>query len=271
MRPSFYLRIFASALAMCGIASTSSAGETAASLIAAGIQEACASFGALISKNEGDFKSVNQIGCLGFFQLCPLSFPLYFVGTAADFLSNPANQVAAYTKYAKTQWAVASSVGLTDLIGQSVTYQGKTKLIDDSSILMACQFGCGKYGRLWNYAKGGECNASNVKDANGVSVCRYLVDGNNQDVSCFTGRPHALTTAIATQQPSPPSSSPASPGSATTGRAAPASLETLGSCTPTFGKDGPIEIAVGHYVLRFGSAVDTSTVKRLLEVIDTPK
>jgi hypothetical protein len=52
---------------------------------------------------------------------------------------------------------------------------------------MACQFGCGANGKLANYAAGGNCDASNVKDGNGVSVCSYLIRGAGYDVSCFTG------------------------------------------------------------------------------------
>ncbi|GCC44275.1 hypothetical protein chiPu_0028075, partial [Chiloscyllium punctatum] len=53
---------------------------------------------------------------------------------------------------------------------------------------MACQFGCGSNGKLANYVASGDCNARNVKDGNGVSVCTYLVRGAGYDVSCFTGQ-----------------------------------------------------------------------------------
>lgn len=46
----------------------------------------------------------------------------------------------------------AQKNGLTSLVGQQVCSGGQCATIDQSAILMACQFGCGSKGKLANYA-----------------------------------------------------------------------------------------------------------------------
>ena len=104
-------------------------------------------------------------------------------------------------------WAQAQKNGLTSLVGQQVCSGGQCATIDQSAILMACQFGCGANGKLASYAAGGDCNAANVKDGNGVSVCSYLIRGAGYDVSCFTGQGTACT-----ETPTGPGDFPTSTG-----------------------------------------------------------
>ena len=158
------------------------------SLTAAGIPANCADFAAKVSSSEGNWNSVNPYGCLGAFQFCPGTFQQYYSGSAQSFLASPQAQTAAWTKYEQNSWGQAQSNGLTSLVGQQVCSGGQCATIDQSAILMACQFGCGKGGKLANYAASGNCNASNVKDGNGVSVCSYLIRGAGYDASCFTGQ-----------------------------------------------------------------------------------
>jgi hypothetical protein len=144
--------------------SVASAGESFTSLVSAGLNELCARFGAVVSASEGNFKSRNPFGCLGAFQFCPATFVQFFAGTAEEFLNNPSAQTAAWTNYEKTQWELAKKGGLTKLIGQAFILAGKSITIDESAILMACQFGCGKLGKLANFAASHNCDAANVKD-----------------------------------------------------------------------------------------------------------
>ncbi len=169
--------------------SAANAGESAAALIQAGINEVCAKFAEIVSAAEGTFTEINQFGCLGAFQFCPGTFELYYSGTADQFLHDPHGQVAAWTKFEQNQWKLAEKNTLTTrLTKEVVSFNGMTAKIDDSAILMACQFGCAKGGKLANYAadQGRNCNAAAVKDGNGESVCAYLIKGAGQNVSCFT-------------------------------------------------------------------------------------
>lgn len=173
-------------VALCFSAATALAGETASTLSSAGIPANCADFAAKVSGSEGSFGTVNQYGCLGAFQFCPGTFERYYNGSAESFLNSPTAQAAAWTKYEQDSWSQAQRNGMTSLIGQQVCYSGRCATIDESAILMACQFGCGSRGKLANYMTGGDCSARNVKDGNGVSVCTYLVRGAGYDASCFT-------------------------------------------------------------------------------------
>ena len=170
------------------IASAAFAGQSATSLIDAGMPANCADYAAKVSSSEGNFGTTNQYGCLGAFQFCPGTFEQYYSGSAQSFLNDPSAQVASWTSYEKNSWAQAQNNGLTSLIGRQVCSGGQCATIDQSAILMACQFGCGAKGKLANYLASGNCNASNVKDGNGVSVCSYLIRGAGYDVSCFTGQ-----------------------------------------------------------------------------------
>jgi len=195
-------------VALCLSAALAFAGESAANLTAAGIPANCADFAAKVSSSEGNWNSVNPYGCLGAFQFCPGTFQQYYSGSAQSFLASPQAQTAAWTKYEQNSWNQAQSNGLTSLVGQQVCSGGQCATIDQSAILMACQFGCGQGGKLANYAASGNCNASNVKDGNGVSVCSYLIRGAGYDASCFTGQP---STACA-QTPTGPGDFPTTKG-----------------------------------------------------------
>ncbi|MGN6097933.1 MAG: acyltransferase [Bosea sp. (in: a-proteobacteria)] len=160
-------------------------GESAASLVAAGMPSSCGPFAAKVSASEGNFSSVNQAGCLGAFQFCPGTFERYYHGSAENFLRDPQAQVAAWSKYTRDSWSQAERNGLTSLIGQQVCHGGRCATIDQSAILFACQFGCGRGGKLANYAASGDCSARNVKDGNLVSVCSYMIKGAGYDASCL--------------------------------------------------------------------------------------
>lgn len=195
-------------LMLCLSAAAAFAGESAANLTAAGIPSNCAPFAAKVSSSEGNFGTTNQFGCLGAFQFCPGTFERYYSGSAQSFLNSPSAQVAAWTQYEQNEWSKAQSNGMTSLIGQQVCYGGRCATIDQSAILMACQFGCGPRGKLANYAASGDCNARNVKDGNGVSVCSYLIRGAGYDASCFTGG----QSAVCQQNPTGPGDFPTSTG-----------------------------------------------------------
>jgi hypothetical protein len=184
------------------------AGQSVASLVNAGMPANCAGFAAKVSSSEGNFGTTNQYGCLGAFQFCPGTFERYYNGSAQSFLNDPSAQVASWTKYEQDSWGQAQKNGLTSLVGQQVCSGGQCTTIDQSAILMACQFGCGAKGKLANYAAGGNCNAQNVKDGNGVSVCSYLIRGAGYDASCFTGQ----QPTVCAQGPSGPGDFPTSTG-----------------------------------------------------------
>jgi hypothetical protein len=204
-----FRRVFADAgLILCLSAVSAFAGESAASLTAAGMSANCADFAAKVSSSEGNFGTTNQYGCLGAFQFCPGTFQQYYSGSAQSFLNNPSAQTAAWTQYEDNSWAQAQKNGLTSIVGQQVCSGSKCVTVDQSSILMACQFGCGANGKLANYVASGNCNASNVKDGNGVSVCTYLVRGAGYDVSCFTGQ----NSTVCAQTPTGPGDFPTSTG-----------------------------------------------------------
>jgi hypothetical protein len=237
---------------------------TLAALIEAGINELCAAFAQIVTGAEGTWTSDNQYGCLGAFQFCPGTFLQYFKGTVQAFLSNPSAQVTAWQNYERDEWKAAITNGLTKLEGSTVTYASskskppRTATIDDSAILMACQFGCGKYGLLYNYAAKKNCDAANVKDGNGVSVCDYLIDGANQIVSCYTGK-----------SPPPSGTTPPPPGG--TASNPPSNPSNGGGMFPTcsseFGTQGPIEISTGQYTLRFGPQVSAATIQGYLGLL----
>ncbi len=202
MRPTLNLRwTLPHACVAFGLsAALAFAGESAASLTAAGIPENCANFAAKVSASEGNFGSTNSHDCVGAFQFCHGTFERYYSGDTQSFLSDPQAQVAAWTRYEQASWAEAQRNGLTSLIGQQVCSGSSCATVDQSAILMACQFGCAKGGKLANYVASGDCNARNVKDGNGVSVCTYLVRGAGYDASCFTGQP----STVCLQTPSGP-------------------------------------------------------------------
>ena len=174
------------------IASFAFAGESAVSLIAAGMPADCAEYASNVTQSEGSFGSVSPVvngtRCYGAFQFCDSgTLQSYWSGSTTDFLANPSAQVAAWQKYENNQWAQASRLGLTSVVGQQVCYNGTCAIISQSSILKACQFGCGKGGKLYNLVQAGlNCNAAGTKDGAGTSVCSYLISGAGYNVSCIT-------------------------------------------------------------------------------------
>lgn len=200
--------LFDAGFILCLSAAAAFAGQSAASLTAAGIPSNCADFAAKVSSSEGNFGTANQYGCLGAFQFCPGTFERYYSGSSQSFLNSPSAQTAAWTQYEQDSWSQVQKNGLTSLVGQQVCSGGKCATIDQSAILMACQFGCGPKGKLANYAAGGDCNARNVKDGNGVSVCTYLARGAGYDASCFTGQ----QSTVCVQSPTGPGDFPTTTG-----------------------------------------------------------
>ncbi|MFK0333919.1 acyltransferase [Rhizobium sp. NPDC090275] len=174
------------------IASFAFAGESAVSLLAAGMPADCAEYASNVTQSEGSFGSVspavNGTRCYGAFQFCDSgTLQSYWSGSTDDFLANPSVQVAAWEKYENNQWAQASRLGLTSAVGQQVCYNGTCAVISQSSILKACQFGCGKGGKLYNLVQSGfDCSAPGTKDGAGTSVCSYLISGAGYNVSCIT-------------------------------------------------------------------------------------
>lgn len=174
------------------IASFAFAGESAVSLLAAGMPADCAEYASNVTQSEGRFGSVspavNGTRCYGAFQFCDSgTLQSYWSGSTEDFLANPPVQVAAWEKYENNQWAQASRLGLTSAVGQQVCYNGTCAVISQSSILKACQFGCGKGGKLYNLVQSGlDCSAPGTKDGAGTSVCSYLISGAGYNVSCIT-------------------------------------------------------------------------------------
>ncbi|MCY1740693.1 acyltransferase [Ensifer sp. SL37] len=167
------------------------AGETAIGLLNAGMPSECAEFASNVTQSEGSFNSispvVNGIQCYGAFQFCDGTIEDYWNGSKQDFLANPTAQVAAWRQYEQRQWSAAENNGLTSAIGQEVCYKGTCAIITQSSILKACQFGCGKGGKLDNLVKAGlDCSAPGTSDGAGTSVCRYLVSGAGYNVGCIT-------------------------------------------------------------------------------------
>ena len=200
--------LFDAALLLSFSAAAAFAGQSASSLTDAGIPSNCANFAAKVSSSEGSFGTTNQYGCVGAFQFCPGTFERYYTGSTQSFLNDPSAQTAAWTHYEQDSWSQAQKNGLTSLVGQQVCSGSQCATVDQSAILMACQFGCGSKGKLANYMASGDCNARGVKDGNGVSVCTYLVRGSGYDVSCFTGQ----QPTVCVQNPGGPGDFPTSTG-----------------------------------------------------------
>ena len=163
------------------------AGVSVNELIQAGMPASLAQFGAKVSSNEGNWTSVNQYGCLGAFQFCPGTFEMYYSGSRKDFLNKPNDQIDTWIRYQQNEWRKAQKNGLDGLVGKSICYRGRCASVTESSVLMACQFGCGKNGKLDNLINNGlNCEANSVKDGNGKSVCDYLISGAGYNVSDIT-------------------------------------------------------------------------------------
>lgn len=192
-RPNFKDLYAQFGIALGMMATLAFAGESAVSLLNAGMPADCAEYAANVSHSEGNFDSispaVNGTRCYGAFQFCDSgTLQQYWSGSRADFLASPSAQVAAWQQYEQDQWAAARRSGLTNLVGQQVCYQGTCATISQSSILKACQFGCaGKTSKLYNLAQADlDCNAAGTRDGAGTSVCSYLISGAGYNVGCIT-------------------------------------------------------------------------------------
>lgn len=169
-------------------------------LVSAGAQPDFARYLGQVSASEGNWTSVNQFGCVGAFQFCPGTLERYYGGTRDAFLNSPSAQVDAYMRYSRDQWALAGRNGLTAAVGKTACDdRGNCATITESSILMACQFGCGTGGKLDAFVKNGFSCAgpNNTRDGNGLSVCTYLVRGSGFEVAAVTGNPPSPSGAIA--------------------------------------------------------------------------
>lgn len=174
-------------LALSGfLASPVAAGVSQGDLIAAGMPSDLAPFAASVSSSEGNWDSVNWADCAGAFQFCPATRQRYYSGSLASFLASPSAQVTAYRSYMANEWGNATRNGFDALIGSQVCYNGSCATISASSIIKACQFGCGYGGKLGHYFRNGDCDADGAKDGNDYSVCNYLISGAGYDVSDVT-------------------------------------------------------------------------------------
>ncbi|MBE0599957.1 MAG: M23 family metallopeptidase [Burkholderiaceae bacterium] len=202
MRLWLLVRVFALAIitSSASLTSAQAQGVSTAELIAAGMPASLAEFAARVSASEGDWDSLNQYGCAGAFQFCPATRRRYTTFTVEDFLASPREQVNAYRRYMADEWRLAQRMGYTSLIGRNLCWEGACATITASSIIMACQFGCGNGGKLWTYWSTGNCDSPRARDGNGLSVCTYLIRGSGYDVSAITGEtePGALTAGITT-------------------------------------------------------------------------
>jgi len=167
--------------------SPASAGVPPAELIQYGMPPSLAQFAANISASEGDWTSVNWAGCVGAFQFCSGTLEQYYHGTREQFLNDPRAQVQAHLSYLADEWALVQRHGYSELIGQQVCYNGRCATITASSLLKACQFGCGPDGKLANFLNLSDCDHPKVRDGNNYSVCNYLISGAGYDVSHIIG------------------------------------------------------------------------------------
>jgi len=156
-------------------------------LVGAGMPPGLAGFAANVSSSEGNWDTFNQYNCVGAFQFCPGTLERYYSGGRSQFANDPKGQVNAWLRYQADEWSKAKSNGYTDLIGKEICYKGKCATVTASSILKACQFGCGTGGKLGHVASGGGCDDRQAKDGNLYSVCNYLISGAGHDVSDITG------------------------------------------------------------------------------------
>ena len=169
-------------------APASRASVSAGDLIENGMPPGFAEYAANVTASEGNWRSQNQYGCLGAFQLCPGTFERYYSGSPESFLRSERDQVRAWMAYQRDEWDSAKRLGLDSLVGENICHQGKCATVTQSSILKACQFGCQSVnGKLGSYLQTGSCDARGSKDGNGVSVCRYLISGAGYDVAAVTG------------------------------------------------------------------------------------
>ena len=202
------------------------AGVTPEELIANGMPPEMVPFAETVTAHEGGWGTVNTMGCAGAFQFCPDTLKEFYSGTREEFLADPAAQVDAWMQYTRREWGKAQRNGLTSAVGQQVCYGGTCTTITESSILMACQFGCGVGGKLNNFVKNGySCDGPfETDDGYGTSVCKYLVNGAGHNISPISGNTSEETGGLPTDE--------GGEGAPTQGTNA---FESIGAFTATIG------------------------------------
>lgn len=179
-------RFFLALATVIAISSAPIAGVGPQGLIDAGMPPGLVDFATNVSSSEGNWGTFNQFNCVGAFQFCPGTLERYYSGSRSDFAKDPEGQVRAWKRYLGDEWGKAQRNGLTSMIGKQVCYKGKCATVTASSILKACQFGCGKGGKLDYVVNGGGCDERGAKDGNQFSVCNYLISGSGMDVADIT-------------------------------------------------------------------------------------
>lgn len=187
-------RLLLAVVASSTLSTSASAAVSVNDMINYGMPAGMADYAASVSRSEGNWGSVNPHGCVGAFQFCPGTLERYYSGSRSSFIANPAAQVNAWVNYQQDEWGKATRNGMTAMIGQEICYNGRCATITASSILKACQFGCGTGGKLHNLYQSGNCDARNVKDGNLVSVCEYLIRGSGYNVEDITNMAEADLT-----------------------------------------------------------------------------
>lgn len=184
------------ATALFVAASPAAAGVPQSEFIDAGAPASLAPFLERISAAEGGWTADNVAtrrnppGCVGFFQLCPPPngpFDQYYSGTQEQFKQDRPGQVQAYLRYAGDAWQqVQDNFG--SVLGRTVSYGGKTAVIDESAVIFAMQFGPGIMRR---FVQNDYSCGTDTADQNGTSVCKYFLMGAGYDVSAITGQPYS--------------------------------------------------------------------------------
>ena len=111
--------------------------------------------------------------------------------------------------YQQRERTKAQNGGLTSAIGREVCHGDTCAVVTQSSILKACQFGCGKGGKLVNLVRNGmDCSAPGTADGAGTSVCKYLVSGAGYDARCITNSSDGINCIAPAPKSSCPSERP---------------------------------------------------------------
>lgn len=225
---SIVVRCAAKVVATLLMVDVAVAGVSCNQLTGAGMDSSLSAFGAAVSASEGNWGSRNWANCVGAFQFCPGTFERYYSGSREQFLNDPQGQVRAWTQYMRDQNSQASRNGFFNAVGRQVCDGSRCATVTASSILFACQFGCGNNGKLANFIRNGmQCvpgKPSSTNDGNGVCVAKYLVRGSGYDVSAVTGRQDAASNRPACSGPAqvPPSQTTNPTGQPSTTQAPPA-------------------------------------------------
>ncbi len=171
--------------------------------VAAGAPEASAvglaQFAKKVGASEGNWNSVSSSPCVGMFQFCVKSGTYrQYIGRAWNGAPpSPQEQVNAWFRYIRDQWAQSGRIGIRGVIGRDVCSshgrdRGQCITATQSSVIMACQFGCGSNGAPHNYVRNGfACTNDKYpksgRDGNSVCTETYMYRGAGFDVSYITG------------------------------------------------------------------------------------